>query len=85
MLDSVCLTPFSALDYLPDVPLTDSGYAKVMHGKSPEWPETMLLNPPDTESKGLVRLSRNGTLAAVAQLLPTVDGCSRLILKRVFT
>jgi len=84
MLDSVCVTPFSALDYLPDVPLTDSGYAKVMHGKSPEWLDTMVLNPFDTEAERLVRLSRNGSLAAVAQLLPAVDGRSRIILKRVF-
>jgi tRNA pseudouridine55 synthase len=84
-LGAVCLTPFSALDHLPDIPLTESGLAKVMHGRSPEWPETMLLTPLDIESGKLVRLSRNGTLAAVAQLLPAVDGCNRLILKRVFT
>jgi tRNA pseudouridine55 synthase len=84
-LESVCLTPFSALGHLPDIPLTESGLVKVMHGRSPEWPETMLLSPLDIESGKLVRLSRNGTLAAVAQLLPTVNGCNRLILKRVFT
>ena len=83
-LESICLTPFSVLDHFPDIPLSDSGLAKVMHGRSPEWPETLLSAPIDIEFGMLARLSSNGRLVAVAQLSRGGDGCGRLVLKRVF-
>lgn len=83
-LDRFCVTPFAALDHLPHVPLSDAGALKVMHGRSPEWEETLPAEPFDDTSAGLVRLSRNGILAAVAQLVPVAEGRSRLVLKRVF-
>jgi tRNA pseudouridine55 synthase len=78
------LTPFAALAHLPDVPLSDAGLVKVMHGRSPEWGDTTLAEPCCATSTGLVRLSHNGILADVAQLVVVPDGRSRLVLKRVF-
>lgn len=84
-LNSVCLTPFLALDYLPDIPLTDSCYEKVMHGRPPAWQETLAPDSYNIDQMGLVRLSHHGKLAAIAQILPAGDGCNRFVLKRVFS
>lgn len=79
-----CLTPYAALGHLPDIPLSDAGLGKVSHGRAPEWGETTISEPCCAVSPGLVRLSYNGVLAAVAQLEPAAEGPSRLVLKRVF-
>ena len=83
-LDAVRMTPFAALDHLPDIPLADAGLDKVRHGRSPEWREAALTEVPFIETPRLARLSSNGTLAAVAQLVPVPDGYARIVLKRVF-
>jgi tRNA pseudouridine55 synthase len=83
-LDVVCVTPFDALGYLPDIPLTESGYGKLLHGRPPDWGETLLSAPPTLEQLQLVRLSLNGALVAVAQSVSAPDGNLQLILKRVF-
>ncbi|NVN89902.1 MAG: tRNA pseudouridine(55) synthase TruB [Desulfuromonadales bacterium] len=83
-LETVCVTPFNALGHLPEIPLTEAGHEKVMNGRFPEWHETELPGPAVFEAFQMVRLSRNGTLDAVAQSVPGPDGCGRLILKRVF-
>lgn len=79
-----CLTPHAVLGHLPDIPLTDAGLDKVRHGRSPEWGETTLAEPPCAESPGLVRLSRGGILVAVARLEAAPGGGFRLVPKRVF-
>lgn len=82
-LDNLCVSPLAALSHLADLQLFDTGLAKVIHGRSPEWCEIT----PDAASAvavpQLARLSRDGRLVAVAQLLPVPDGDVRIILKRV--
>ncbi len=83
-LDALCLDPFAALAHLPDIPLSDAGLAKVRHGRSPEWGETLLCAPCEGTGSGLARLSRNGTLVAVARIELLPDAGSQLVLRRVF-
>ncbi len=83
-LSSLCTSPFSALEHLLDVPLADSGLAKVSFGRSPLWNDTHVHGdsvPPGTE---MVRLSHDGTLVAVARLVAGEDPCAAIVLKRVF-
>ena len=82
-LDSVRLSPFNALCHLPDVPLTPAGLARVVHGRSPEWGETCLNEPICADEPRYVRLSSDGALVAVAQVMPDVNGGTRIVLKRV--
>lgn len=85
MLESICTTPFDVLGHLPDIPLTDAGHVKVLHGRPPHWEDTALAGPPPmTKPCLMVRLSRNGILVAVAQLVSVPDEGYRLVLKRVF-
>jgi len=83
-LSSLCITPFSALSHLQDIPLADTGLAKVSFGRSPLWNETTVQGdavPAETE---LVRLSHNGILVAVARLSNGDDTLPAIVLKRVF-
>jgi len=84
-LDRVRITPFDALGHLPDIPLSPAGLEMVIHGRSPDWGETT----PDklilTDGPRYARLSHDGNLIAVAQLLPGSDGTVRIIPKRVLT
>jgi tRNA pseudouridine55 synthase len=64
--------------------LTQAGLDRVAHGRSPEWGETALSEPLCTDEPRFIRLSHDGVLVAVALLDPGVDGCARIILKRVF-
>lgn len=82
-VETLCLTPYAALDQLPDVPLSDAGLAKIRHGRSPEWGETTVAGPCGAIPPGLVRLSHGGILVAVACLEAAPEGHSRLIPKRV--
>lgn len=83
-LDSVRISPFDALLHLPEIPLIAAGLVKIVHGRSPEWNETSLVEPICINEPQLVRLSGDGALVAVAQLVPGVDGSARIVLKRVF-
>lgn len=79
------VTPYQALGHLPDLPLKEAGLAKVLHGRSPEWSEVGF----DRESRsilnsGLVRLSRDAELVAVAECRADTDQSSKITLKRVF-
>lgn len=82
-LEEVCISPRTALAHLVDLALTDAGLAKVMHGRSPEWAEVALLAPLAAEEIQMARLSHDGELVAVAQLLPVPGGSARIVLKRV--
>ncbi len=85
MVESLCVTPFDILGHLPDVPLTEIGHGRVLHGRSPRWEDTTLSAPPlAAPPSRLVRLSRGGILVAVAELSLAAEGECRLILKRVF-
>jgi tRNA pseudouridine55 synthase len=83
-LDSVRLSPFDALCHLSDIPLTPAGLARVLHGRSPERDDTVLSEPLCIDEPRFVRLSSDGVLVAVARLEEGVNGCARIVLKRVF-
>ncbi len=83
-LESRCVSPLAALGHLADIPLSDGGLSKINHGRSPEWGETGLARPIACEQPVLVRLSHDGRLAAVGQLVPVAGGPPRIVVKRVF-
>jgi len=83
-LETLTVSPYAALSHLPDVPLNDSGMDLVRHGRSPEWHDTEQSAPTACEGGPLVRLTRNGTLIAVAECRSCGDDVPRIILKRVF-
>lgn len=80
-----CVTPYRALEHLPDLQLKAAGLAKVLHGRAPEWGEVEF--DPESRSSvntGLVRLSLNAELVAVAELRADSDQSLKITLKRVF-
>lgn len=81
---SLCIPPLESLAHLPDIPLTAEGLTKISFGRSPLWCETNV--EPETLPGGatLVRLSSNGSLVAVAQLLRSGECPPGIVLKRVF-
>lgn len=83
-LETLTVSPYLALSHLPDIPLNDDGLALVRHGRSPAWHNTELSVPVGCEGGQLVRLTRNGTLIAVAECRSCGDVVPRIILKRVF-
>jgi tRNA pseudouridine55 synthase len=83
-LDHVRVSPHAALSHLVDLPLSDAGLARVVHGRSPEWSEVTTERVLAGELPQMARLSRDGELVAVACLLPGPEGIVRIILKRVF-
>lgn len=82
--DALCRTPYAALGHLDDIPLNDAGLAMVGHGRAPGLEGTMAAAWPACDSPRLVRLSRGGTLVAVAELSPLDGGGFHVMLKRVF-
>ena len=82
--DALCRTPFAALGHLDDIPLNDTGLAKVGHGRAPGLEETLVTDWPACDSPHLVRLSCGGKLVAVAELSPLDGGGFHVMLKRVF-
>ena len=83
-VEQLCITPYAALGHLADIPLSDEGLIKVRHGRSPEWEDIVLAQPVVRGQSVLVRLSRDGALVAVGQLVPAADTCPRIVVKRVF-
>ncbi|MGB9082082.1 MAG: tRNA pseudouridine(55) synthase TruB [Desulfuromonadaceae bacterium] len=83
-VSSLCITTFNALAHLPDIPLTEAGLAKISFGRSPLWSETTVEGGMLPYELSLVRLSHNGTLAAVATLSHAGDALPAIVLKRVF-
>lgn len=83
-IESLFISPLSALAHLQDIVLTDAGLAKVSFGRSPLWQETTG-NGDVTGTVGeLVRLSHNGTLVAVARLQAGGEDIPSIVLQRVF-
>jgi len=82
--DDLTVSPHAALSHLPDVPLNEGGLALVRHGRSPEWSGTEASAPVAVAAGTLLRLSRNGTLVAVAECCPCGAEQPRIVLKRVF-
>jgi tRNA pseudouridine55 synthase len=83
-LQLLTVSPYAALSHLPEVPLNESGLALVGHGRSPEWHDTEASVPTVRDGGTLVRLTRNGTLIAVAECRLSSEDLPRIILKRVF-
>ena len=83
-VSSLCTSPFSALEHLLDVPLADSGVAKVSFGRSPLWSDTSVQVDAVPAGTELVRLSHNGILVAVARLAAGDESSPAIVLKRVF-
>jgi tRNA pseudouridine55 synthase len=84
ILDRWCISPYAALSHMPDIPLSDAGLEKAMHGISPAWNDTALPVPMICQTPLLVRLSHNGVLVAVSNLVPEINGPARIAIKRVF-
>lgn len=72
-----------ALNHLPEIPLTASGFEGLRFGKSPDWSHTFIDVPLKCQEETLVRLSSSGNLVAVACLKPDKSNVSQIILKRV--
>ena len=85
-LDDICHDLNDVLSHLPVLPLTEIGYRKVMHGRSPAREDMKLDGLSIVASpQSFVRLSSNGNLVAIAQVEATLNGNNRLVLKRVFS
>lgn len=83
-VSSFCITPYSSLAHLRDIPLTEAGVTKISFGRSPLWSETAVEGGMPPGEMPLVRLSRTGTLVAVAMLSDGGDDLPGIVLKRVF-
>ena len=83
-LNNVMVSPFAALDHLPEMPLHDAGIEHVRHGRSLGWPDMVAIAPTLNDEGKFVRLTWNGELVAVAQCLSCEGAATRIVLKRVF-
>jgi len=83
-VETLAVSPYAALSHMPDIPLNDGGLALVRHGRSPEWPDTEMPAPTACVVGQLVRLTRDGTLIAVAECRSCGNDVPRIVLKRVF-
>lgn len=84
VVENLAVSPYAALSHLQDIPLNDSGLALVRHGRSPQWHDTEMPVPTVFDDGNLVRLTRDGTLIAVAECRSCGDDVPRIVLKRVF-
>lgn len=82
--DDILVTPFAALANLVDLSLTSAGVQKLRYGISPSWQHVETTEYPACSTPVLARLSQEGVLVAVAQLLPQYPELPKIILKRVF-
>jgi tRNA pseudouridine55 synthase len=82
-LEDLAVTPYAALAHLPEVPLSETGVNHIRHGRVSGWHD-MFLAVPDLQDESLIRLTWNGSLAAIAQYVLCEATVPRIILKRVF-
>jgi len=83
-LDKLCISPYSVLHHLTDIPISASGLSKVRHGMALDFEDIIAPYPAACGEPELVRLSYEGALAAVGQLTPFADNSLRILVKRVF-
>lgn len=84
-MNALFISPHAALNHLMDIPLAETGLFKVKRGISPAWEDTTAAPISlDCHEPLLARLSCDGALIAVAQLMPVVGNAASIILKRVF-
>lgn len=81
--ETLCLSPMAALGHIPDIPLSDVGMEGLRFGRAPSWKATLLETPLDFSVETAVRLTSDGTLAAVAMLVPVPGAHATIVLKRV--
>ncbi|MFZ4857781.1 MAG: tRNA pseudouridine(55) synthase TruB [Desulfuromonadaceae bacterium] len=79
----LCLSPMAALGHLPEIPLTAAGVDRLRFGMSPSWNTTFLEVPFVCTEETAVRLTADGTLAAIAMLIPGCGTDAVIKLKRV--
>lgn len=82
-VDSLCLSPMTVLDHLPEIPLTAEGVEGLRFGRAPSWGVTLLKTPITCLEETAVRLTSGGTIAAVAMLVPGHATDAAIVLKRV--
>ena len=80
---SLCLSPMTVLEHLPDISLTPAGLDGLSFGRSPSWNATLLETPLCCSAETLVRLTSDGNLVAVAMLVPCHGADAIIVLKRV--
>jgi tRNA pseudouridine55 synthase len=78
------LSPLSALAHLTDIPLTLAGAEGLRFGKAPSWDATLQKTPVVCSEETVVRLTFEGSLVAVARLVPKCGADAAIVLKRVF-
>jgi tRNA pseudouridine55 synthase len=78
-----CVSPLAALGHLPDIPLTAAGVEGLRFGMSPSWNATFQEVPLVCTEETAVRLTADGTLVAIARLVPGSGTDAVIKLKRV--
>jgi hypothetical protein len=73
----------TALDSLPDIPLSAAGMEGIRFGRAPSWRSTLLAEPVCCFMEGPARLTYDGKLVAVAILVPAEGAETAIVLKRV--
>ncbi|MEI6826923.1 MAG: tRNA pseudouridine(55) synthase TruB [Desulfuromonadales bacterium] len=81
--EELCLSPMAALGHLPEIPLTAAGVDGLRFGMSPSWNATLLEAPLPCSEETAVRLTADGTLVAIARLVPGCGTDAVIKLKRV--
>lgn len=81
--EALCLSPMAALGHLPEIPLSVAGTEGLRFGRAPLWGTTLLEIPVVCAVETTVRLTFDGTLAAVAMLVPVSEASATIVLKRV--
>ncbi len=78
-----CLSPLQVLSHLNQLELSEAGLKKVSFGRSPLAEDVSDGTIPESE-RALVRLSRSGSLVAVAEVATGSEAGTSFKLKRVF-
>ena len=78
-----CLSLMAALGHLPEIPLNAAGVEGLRFGKTPPWNATFLETPLVCTEETAARLTSDGTLVAIAMLLPRCGADTVITLKRV--
>jgi len=80
---TLSLSPMAVLDHLLEIPLAAKGVEGLRFGRAPSWSSTISETPVICAAETLVRLTSDGTLAAVAILVPREGSDAAIVLKRV--
>ena len=81
--EALSLSLMTVLDHLLEIPLAAEGVEGLRFGRAPSWSATITETPIICLDETLVRLTSDGTLAAVAILVPREGTDAAIVLKRV--